>query len=240
MSINSEIQRIKTNIASIYTSADNMGAFLPQTQNADNLSSTIASISGGNYYVPVPFSINSGTVNINISNYVFDPRIKEMSIEKLFSYIFLDNSTITSADFSKLEKISAAQIFYYCFARTPLISINFNSLEEVIGNSIFSTAFSSTSLTSVTFPKLKIINGGYIFNSAFWGCTSLTTISFPSLTPNSFGEYTNQFNNMLGSVTGCTVHFPSNLQSVIGSWSDVTKGFGGTNTIILFDLPATS
>jgi hypothetical protein len=44
---------------------------------------------------------------------------------------------------------------------------------------------------------------------------------------------------MLPGVTGCTVHFPSNLQSVIGSWADVTEGFGGTNTTVLFDLPAT-
>jgi hypothetical protein len=45
---------------------------------------------------------------------------------------------------------------------------------------------------------------------------------------------------MLQGVTGCTVHFPSNLQSVIGSWSDVTARFGGTNTTVLFDLTATT
>ena len=44
---------------------------------------------------------------------------------------------------------------------------------------------------------------------------------------------------MLDGVTGCTVHFPSNIQSVIGSWASVTSGFGGTNTTVLFDLPAT-
>ena len=44
---------------------------------------------------------------------------------------------------------------------------------------------------------------------------------------------------MLRGVTGCTVHFPSNIQSVIGSWASVTGGFGGTNTTVLFDLPAT-
>jgi hypothetical protein len=64
-------------------------------------------------------------------------------------------------------------------------------------------------------------------------------MSFPALTSTSFGSYTNQFNNMLRMVTGCTVHFPSNLQSVIGSWSDITAGFGGTNTVVSFDLPAT-
>ena len=70
--------------------------------------------------------------------------------------------------------------------------------------------------------------------------TKITSLSFPALTSSSFGSNTNQFNNMLTGVTGCTVHFPSNLQSVIGSWDSVTNGFGGTNTTVLFDLPATS
>jgi len=44
---------------------------------------------------------------------------------------------------------------------------------------------------------------------------------------------------MLSGCSNVTVHFPSNLQSVIGSWYDVQNGFGGTNTTVLFDLPAT-
>jgi hypothetical protein len=98
----------------------------------------------------------------------------------------------------------------------------------------------STSLTSVNLSSLKIVTGNSCFRYAFQGCTSLTTLSFPALESTSFGSYTNQFNNMLQGVTGCTVHFPSNLQSVIGSWSDVTNGFGGTNTTVSFDLPATA
>ena len=69
---------------------------------------------------------------------------------------------------------------------------------------------------------------------------TLASIFFPSLNSNFFGSYTNQFKGIPQGVTGCTVHFPSNLQSVIGSWFDVTAGFGGTNTTVLFDLPATT
>ena len=47
MSIASEIQRIKTNIANAYTSASNKGATLPATQNSANLSSTIDTIQTG-------------------------------------------------------------------------------------------------------------------------------------------------------------------------------------------------
>lgn len=44
MSIASEIQRIKTNIANAYTQANEKGATLPQQQNSDNLADTISSI----------------------------------------------------------------------------------------------------------------------------------------------------------------------------------------------------
>ena len=47
MSIASEIQRIKTNIANAYTSASNKGATLPATQNSSNLASTIDTIQTG-------------------------------------------------------------------------------------------------------------------------------------------------------------------------------------------------
>lgn len=47
MSIASEIQRIKTNIANAYTTANGKGATLPVNQNSENLSNTIASIPSG-------------------------------------------------------------------------------------------------------------------------------------------------------------------------------------------------
>lgn len=102
-----------------------------------------------------------------------------------------------------------------------------------------------TSLTTVYMPLVNTLPSNALAGSAavggaFAGCTSLQTLSFPALTSTSFSSYTNQFNYMLKDVTGCTVHFPSNLQSVIGSWSSVTSGFSGTNTTVLFDLPATT
>ena len=107
-------------------------------------------------------------------------------------------------------------------------------------NAMYYAFYGCTGLTSVDLSSLTTISGVYAMQYAFRSCTGLTNISFPALTSTGFGSYTNQFNNMLRGVTGCTVHFPSNLQSVIGSWSDVTNGFGGTNTTVLFDLPATT
>jgi hypothetical protein len=126
-----------------------------------------------------------------------------------------------------------------------------NSLQSVrisnMKNLKFLTAFRQCSLLSEvdmstvdSMPLANALGGSAATGGAFAYCTSLQTLSFPALKSTSFGSYTSQFNYMLRGVTGCTVHFPSNLQSVISSWNSVTTGFGGTNTTVLFDLPATT
>ena len=114
-----------------------------------------------------------------------------------------------------------------------------SGITDLVSNCLRCSFFNCLSLTSVDLSSLTTISGDRSLYYAFYDCTSLTELLFPALTSNSFGSYKNQFNYMLSSVTGCTVHFPSNLESVIGSWSDVKSGFGGTNTTVLFDLPAT-
>lgn len=190
------------------------------------------------------------------------PELEEISgINYVFQATFEGNRNLTSISFPKLKK--AEDCSYQCFTYCPLTSVEFPELQEV---SLFRWFQSLTTLTSISLPKLSKFGiyglqeafsycsglTSMIFPSlsdmtstsqglknTFQKCTSLTSVSFPALTSTSFGRYTSQFNNMLSGVTGCTVHFPSNLQSVIGSWSDVTAGFGGTNTTVLFDLPAT-
>lgn len=163
-----------------------------------------------------------------------------------FQTAFLYASNLTgTADFSSLQSISFNGVFSQAFFSTGISAVDFSNLETITGNSVFTSAFGNCpNINSVNFNKLKTITGASAFGSCFSNCTSLTSLSFPSLTstfniPSSGTTYTNQFNNMLNGVTGCTVHFPSNLQSVIGSWADVTAGFRGTNTTVLFDLPAT-
>lgn len=106
-----------------------------------------------------------------------------------------------------------------------------------VGEQVNKLCKGCTSLSTVEIPSVKTIDNTYAFENAFKGNIALTTLSFPAL--KNTGSINNQFSDMLSGVTGCTVHFPSNLQSVIGSWSSVTGGFGGTNTTVLFDLPAT-
>lgn len=174
--------------------------------------------------------------------------LTEIAKSKIFEDAYAYNENLEKVDFSSLQTISGSNVFMGTFVDcTKLSEIKFDNLQTISGSTCFiSRPFKGTAIINISFPKLSILTGRYALGGsagiggAFANCTSLQTLSFPALTSTSFGSYTNQFNYMLNGVTGCTVHFPSNLQSVIGSWSSVTSGFGGTNTTVLFDLPATT
>jgi len=160
------------------------------------------------------------------------------------SSMFTGWAGITSVDLSSLTTISGtggcSTMFRKC---TNLASVNLSSLKELIGNSggecqgMFGY---DTSLTSVTFTALDTIPGSQACYQMFYSCTGLTSVSFPALKTTSFGSNTNQFQAMLALCSGVTLHFPSNLQSTISGLTGYSSGFSGTNTTILFDLPATS
>lgn len=163
--------------------------------------------------------------------------------EYSMQYIFYNCWDLTSVNLGSLTTVgphSLSNAFYGCRSLTtvgssPTDSVNLGSLTTVRANG-FSVAFRGcTSLTSAEFSSLTTVDSSS-FSSAFKGCSHLTSLSFPALTTSSFGAYTNQFNKMLDGVTGCTVHFPAAIQSTIENWADVTAGFGGTNTTVLFDL----
>lgn len=152
---------------------------------------------------------------------------------------------ITTTEMPALEELNTTYSFNF-YSKSKIQTVNFPSLKKIssYGFGSYSAGTSAfyycKSLTTATFPVLEdLTNSTQAFRYAFASCTSLTSVSFGGLKSTSFGSNTGIFNKMLDGVTGCTVHFPSNLQSVIGSWSDVTGGFGGTNTTVLFDLPAT-
>lgn len=157
------------------------------------------------------------------------------------SWMFQNCSEIPSLDLSSLIAVSGNQaangMFFNC---SGITSVDISRFTTIDGNAGCQNMFQNCSgIPSIVFYSLKILDAANACYNMFNGCSRLTSVSFPALKSNMFGSSTNQFSSMLRSVTGCTVHFPSNLQSVIGSWSDVTNGFGGTNTTVLFDLPAT-
>ena len=211
-------------------------------------------------YYYTPSSVLSGAIDLS--------SLEQVSGSYALYYAFFECSGITSINLGLLSEIRGSHAFEGAFGYcTGVTNINLSSLttisgvyscqqmfqrcENIVGLDLsvltsitmqygcYAMFTECYSLTTVNFCSLTILTSNRALYSMFSGCRSLTTLSFPSLTPSSFGSQTSQFNSMLSGVTGCTVHFPSNIQTKIGSWSDVTNGFSGTNTTVLFDLPAT-
>lgn len=107
-----------------------------------------------------------------------------------------------------------------------------------------------SNLVDVVFPKLSYI--GYEgFRGCFEGCESLQSVSFPSFGPECaslpdstdssipYAERTGWFfNNMLSDCSNVVVHFRQDIEEYVSDRSYFLNGFGGTNTTILYDLPA--
>lgn len=205
--------------------------------------SNLATVSG-QYALNAAFRNCSALINLDLSG------LTTVSGQNAFYYAF-DFCGFSTLDLSSLTTIGSASYgMEYAFSNTEyLTSVDLSNLATISSNTglgyafDFYTAFgrgAQNLLTTISFTALSDIAASGVLQYCFRARNGLQTVSFPALTSTSFGSYTNQFNNMLSGVTGCTVHFPSNLQSVIGSWSSVTAGFGGTNTTVLFDLRATT
>lgn len=156
-------------------------------------------------------------------------------------------------------KSIASQALMYKFYNTGVSSFSAPDLEEITTASACEGTFYNAFVSTISMPKLNEIDGYRSCYQMFRGCpvetvdinasaikgsgccgnmfehcVRLTTVNFTSLTDVSGA--TNQFNNMLKDCSNVTVHFPTGMQSVIGNWQDVTDGFGGTNTTVLFDI----
>lgn len=156
------------------------------------------------------------------------------------------NTSITRVDLSSLQTISNTAMTNTFRDCSHISSIDFSSLTTLVSgvtlNGTFSLSSNPTSplpLTSVTFTSLSSVGGTAPMRNIFQKRDGLT-INFPAFNSNTFGNLTTYLDNIVNGAVGCTVHFPSNMQSIIGNWSSVQNGFGGTNTTVLFDLPATN
>ena len=160
--------------------------------------------------------------------------------------MFLNNYGITSVDISSLTTISGqnacAAMFQNC---SGITSVDISSLTTISGNSACCSMFRLCSaLTSITLSSLTTISGNSACQNMFTGCVNLQSVSYPALTTNAFGSFVTQFQNMMtntGSTTTHTLHFPSNLQTVISGLTGYPT-FGGTSGYVVcaFDLPATT
>lgn len=163
------------------------------------------------------------------------PSLESISGNNTLALAFSENSNLTSCSFPSLKTWSGGSSTL--FSNTGIEQTEMPELEEISTN-FFYVYKNAKKLKTATFPKLKTISS-FALNGSFEGCSTLESVSFGGLRSSSFSSPYAYFANMLKNLSNVTVHFPSNLQSVIGSWSDVTNGFGGTNTTVLYDLPAT-
>lgn len=110
MSVASEIQRIKDGIASVYSQIDEMGGELPQTQNLDNLTTAVSSISSSSpiyykllFYASAPIS---DLKDINLSSLIFYGRE--------YDYMFSMCTEVTTIEFGSASSSGVNQNFINC------------------------------------------------------------------------------------------------------------------------------
>lgn len=179
----------------------------------------------------------TGITSVNLT------QLQTINYSTCLSYMFSGCTGLTSITLSLYSLSgtnSAAYMFQNC---TGLLSANLGSLANVFGSGSCYHMFDGCSaLTSVDVSALtQIINtNGCAY--MFANCTALTSLSFPAITTTSFGTRVNQFNGLCENIPNITLHFPSNVQSVIEGLTgySATAPFGAVSGSVLFDLPATS
>lgn len=235
MSIAQEIEHYATGLGEAYDAVEAKYGTVTGDKNLDNLDAAIGTIPAG-----IPREVDSdGRYNKDhITSFKLPDNATLIGSTALY-YAFYNDLALTSIDLNNVVGIDgngASACSNMCYNCQNLLSISAPKLEYIWGTSVFNSAFRQCyKLTTVTFPVLRSITGNTAFSNAFRQCTNLTTVSFPALN-NVGNNFTSQFDNMLQSCSNVVVHFPAAMQSVIGSWSSVTAGFGGTNTTVLFDL----
>lgn len=146
--------------------------------------------------------------------------------------------TVNLSNVVSLNFDSLSYAFQNC---TSLESIDLSSLIEATSYYPMRYTFSGcSSLTSVDLSSLcRVTAQNGCMGNCFQNCNSLTSLSFPALTKNSFGSRTDSFSNMCKNIPNITLHFPSNMETIIQTLSGYNSCFGALSGEILFDLPAT-
>lgn len=173
----------------------------------------------------------------NFTHNVSFPDLVSIEGENSMAYAFYKCQNMGSISFPNLVNITGDSVLANAFRKCPFTTFTFPELKYITGTtSVLSSAFlDCTSLTTVSFPKVEVITCPQGMSTCFQNCTSLEDVYFDSLTIDSFGATKNQFANMLRGCSGVKLHFPDGLQGVISGLSGFPN-FGGTNTMIMYDL----
>lgn len=198
MTIASEIQRIKNNIARAYSACQEKGAELPANQNSANLSSTIANITSGGVGETSRYGLTLdnlwGKVDNN-GNLLFPEsgdlvasgivRVDDYILANKFggnAYAVTKRRGVKSITFPDLTYVGNAAMYQFCTYTTDLVSVSFPELENVGQCAMYYAFRRNTALRTALFPKLKRLTGMYnSLTSAFYDCPNLEYVNLDSL-----------------------------------------------------------
>lgn len=163
MTIASEIQRIKTNIANAYTSCNSKGATMPATQNSDNLATTINSISGGGSTLITKTITQNGTYNASSDN------------ADGYSSVTVNVPTFIGINREVVNGVYKA----------PTTSFNWSlpsTATDLENYALYYAFYKSNGLTNADLSSLTAINGTQALYYAFYYCTSLVSVDLSGIT----------------------------------------------------------
>lgn len=246
MSVSTEIQRIKGNIASAYTSASGKGATMPAVQNSANLAGCIDTITGGGEPVAKTkygVSIDDILGDVDENGAYVLPTTFELKFSGCTTlsvayclYGRFGGSTCTKAEFPDLQTISGvyacAQSFYRCL---DISELSLPNLETISGrNGCYQMFYACSSLKVVDMKNLKTVQNAYACESMFSNCTKLTEIDLSSLETISGAS---ACKSMFYSCSALTTVNLSNLSVISGGSACVTM-FAGCKALTRVDFPS--
>lgn len=109
--------------------------------------------------------------------------------------------------------------------------IYFDNLEKITSY-FFGDVFKDTNITSLHLPKM------YDCKNTFFQSVNCGHLYLDSANSTTFTGGYGGISSLFSGLSNQTIHLPSNMSSVMPSISGYPN-FGGTNTTILYDLPAT-
>lgn len=249
MSIASEIERIKSNIASAYTAASAKGATMPDVQNSANLSGCIDTITTGGGAPATKFGASvdtwigdvdeNGVLSAPTAETVLDfTGVKEIA-SSCMQYMFYERVNITSVILGSLQNVKSYGM-YNAFYGTSITSVDLSLLQNVESYGLYYAFGDCEDIAIVVVCSLQKI-GSSGLKGAFIGCKKIKIISYPSLTSvqsDSFGS--SSTNNAYRNCTALTeIHFRADMQATIEAMSQYANKWGATNATIYFDLIGT-
>lgn len=226
MSIESEITRIKNNIASAYTACRLKGSINPSVQNSENLAQTINSISGSGSSSKYGLTLDTIIGELDENGTLHQPTLPTN---------FVGTGIVSVAESALAYRFHSGDWTDHGNPVRGITSITFPDLTSIEKSGMQRFFTYSADLETVTFSKLSTL-GSNALSEAFKGNQKLTNLYFPMLSESNFNPYLQQFYEMLDYVNDCTVHFPADLDEIMSTNVDLLRGFGGSNIAVLFDL----